>query len=416
MRIYENPKKLSENREDQRSYYIPYDSLEKALIGDRSKSEFYHLLNGNWNFKYYERDIDVPDVIDSWDTIPVPSCWQLFGYDKPGYTNVNYPIPVDPPYVPDENPCGVYKTTFNINENWNERKTYIVFEGVSSCVFVYVNGKYVGYSQGSRLQAEFDITNYVKQGENELVCKVLKWCMGSYLEDQDCFRLNGIFRDVYLLSREQNHIKDIDIGADCKNIYVSHNDYEIYDMDKNIADLSNPVLWNAENPYLYTVIVKGKTEFIPIKVGMREIKISKNNELLINGVSVKLKGVNHHDTHPAKGYTMSDDDLRYDLERMKELNINTIRMSHYPPTPEFLNMCDELGFYVVDETDLEMHGFVTRNTSVGWDDVENKEEWLHSLWTSGKRRLLKEQSEWLNVTKTTLQYLCGQPETKAVMV
>ena len=379
MRFYEDLSKISKNREAQRSYYIPYDSLEKALKGDRAESAFYNCLNGDWNFKFYERDIDVPEKIDSWDTIPVPSCWQLHGYERPIYTNVLYPYPVDPPYVPDENPCGVYMKKFDIDADWGKRQAYIVFEGVSPCVELYVNGEFVGYSQVSHMQAEFDITPFVKEGENELVAKVYKWCSGSYLEDQDFFRFNGIFRDVYLLSRESEHIKDIDITADCKNICVSCPDYEIYDMDGNIADLENPVLWNAENPYLYTVVVKGKTEFIPIKVGMREVSVSDKYELLINGTPVKLKGVNHHDTDAHKGYTMSDADLRLDLEKMKELNINTIRMSHYPPTPEFLNMCDEMGFYVIDEADLEMHGFAMRNTGCVWDDPERPDEWIHNL-------------------------------------
>ena len=379
MREYERLDKISENREAPRAYYIPYDSLEKALKGVREDSEFYCLLNGNWNFRYFESDYDVPDKIENWATIPVPSCWQLHGYDQIGYTNVNYPFPVDPPYVPDINPCGIYNTSFQIDSAWQNRKTYIVFEGVCSCVYLYINGEYVGYSQGSHLQAEFEISKYLKTGENQLTAKVLKWCSGSYLEDQDFFRFNGIFRDVYLLSREENHIKDIRVSADCKNITVSCPDYEIYDADNKIADLTNPVLWNAENPYLYTVVVKGKSEYIPIKVGMREIRLSDKLELLINGVSVKLKGVNHHDTDAYKGYVMSDENLKKDLLKMKELNINTVRMSHYPPTPEFLNMCDEIGFYVIDEADLETHGFVSRNTGYTWDDKACPEEWIHTM-------------------------------------
>ena len=379
MRAYERLDNISENREPQRAYYIPYDSLEKALKGEKRESKFYRLLNGDWNFKYFESEYDVPDEITEWDSIPVPSCWQLHGYDQIGYTNVNYPIPVDPPYVPDVNPCGIYRTSFEIADEWVPRKTYIVFEGVSSCVFLYVNGTYVGYSQGSHLQAEFDISAYVKAGKNELTAKVLKWCSGTYLEDQDFFRFSGIFRDVYLLSREENHIKDIKVSADCKAINVSCDNYEIYDADHNLANLNNPILWNAENPYLYTVVVKGTTEYIPIKVGMREIKISDKLELLINGVSVKLKGVNHHDTNAYRGYVMSEEELKTDLLKMKELNINTVRMSHYPPTPEFLTMCDEMGFYVIDETDLETHGFVSRNTGYRWDDKAVPEEWIHSM-------------------------------------
>lgn len=379
MREYERLDKISENRELQRAYYIPYDSLEKALSGKKEESKYYRLLNGDWNFKYYESEFDMPEKIENWETIPVPSCWQLFGYDKIGYTNVNYPFPVDPPYIPDMNPCGIYKRSFSLDSDWNNRQTYIVFEGVSSCIFLYVNGEFVGYSQGSHLQAEFEITKYVKVGENELTAKVLKWCSGSYLEDQDFFRFSGIFRDVYLLSREENHITDIDIKADCKTITSSCDNYEIYDSENKLANLTNPILWNAENPYLYTVVVKGTSEYIPIKVGMREITISDKLELLVNGVNVKLKGVNHHDTDAYKGYVMTEEDLRNDLVKMKELNINTVRMSHYPPTPDFLNMCDEMGFYVIDETDLEIHGFVSRNTGYRWDDKDKPDEWIHSM-------------------------------------
>ena len=360
MREYENFEKTSENREPQRAYYIPYATLEQALEGKKERSPYYKLLNGDWDFKYFARDIDVSETITEWEHIPVPSCWQLYGYGQIMYTNVNYPYPVDPPYVPDENPCGVYQTEFELSDDWLARQTYIVFEGVSSCLYLYINGHRVGFSQGSHLQAEFEISKYVRKGKNTLTAKVLTWCAGSYLEDQDFFRFSGIFRDVYLLSREENHIRDVFIRADSKTITVDAESYEIYDGKTMLESLEHPILWNAEKPHLYTVIVKGKTEFIPFKVGMRDIKISAENELLVNGAPVKLKGVNHHDTHPEKGYTMSEEDLKKDLLLMKQLNINTIRTSHYPPTPEFMNLCDELGFYVIDETDLETHGFSNR--------------------------------------------------------
>ena len=362
MREYENFAKTSENREPQRAYYIPYATLEQALEGKKENSPYYKTLNGDWDFKYFGRDIDVPETIIDWDSIPVPSCWQLYGYGQTMYTNVNYPYPVDLPYVPDENPCGVYQTEFELSDGWDARRTYVVFEGVSSCLYLFVNGRRVGCSQGSHLQAEFEITKYLNPGKNVLTAKVLTWCAGSYLEDQDFFRFSGIFRDVYLLSREENHIKDISIHADTTSITSDAERYEIYDGNTKLDAIDSPVLWNAEKPHLYTVVVKGETEFIPIRVGMREVKISAENELLINGVSVKLKGVNHHDTHSEKGYTMSLEDIRKDLTKMKELNINTIRTSHYPPTPEFLNLCDEMGFYVIDETDIETHGYVTRCT------------------------------------------------------
>ncbi len=296
----------------------------------------------------------------------------MHGYDKPWYTNLNYTMPVDPPYVPDDNPCGVYRTAFTLDAAWTARHTRVVFEGVCSCLVVYVNGQYVGMSQGSRLQAEFDLTPYVREGENTLIAKVLKWCAGSYLEDQDCFRLNGIFRDVYLLSREPDAIEDIEVKADTTTLTVSAPCYTVYDADGRVADLSNPILWNAEKPYLYTVVVKGKTEYIPIRVGFRDIRVGEQGQLLINGVSVLLKGVNHHDTHPETGYAMTDEFIRYELEQMKVLNVNCIRTSHYPPSPEFLNLCDEMGFYVMDECDIEIHGFCDRNGN--WKE-DRPEEW-----------------------------------------
>lgn len=371
MRHYENPKVIGENREKQRSYYIPYESLEKALAGKKSESAYYKLLNGEWNFNYYESEASATLTPKSWDKVKVPSCWQTTGYEKPYYTNVNYPFPADPPFVPDINPCGVYEREFTLSADWAKRQTYIVFEGVASFMYLYINGEYVGCTQGSHLQSEFNITAFCRNGKNTITAKVLKWCAGSYVEDQDFFRMNGIFRDVYLLSRAEGHVKDVEIKADTKKITVSAPDYEIFDAScKSLGQkVTSPILWNAEKPYLYTVIVKAAGEFIPFKIGMREIKTTKDG-LLINGQSVKLKGVNHHDTHYTDGWCETEEFLRFELLKMKELNINAIRTSHYPPTPEFLNMTDELGFYVVDETDNEAHGIGTRQTNpgTGYDD------------------------------------------------
>ena len=365
MRKYENLNNLSENREKERAYYIPYDTLEKALVGNKNESEFYFLLNGTWDFKYYERDDEYNGEIDKWDTIDVPSCWQMRGFEKPCYTNVKYPFPVDPPYVPDDNPMGVYRRKFDVNKVWEERETYIVFEGVSSCLELYINGQYVGFSSGSHLQSEFNITNYVNKGQNEITVLVRKWCAASYLEDQDFFRNSGIFRDVYLLSRSQSHLRDIRIDVDKTGIRCDKK-HTIYDAEGKIADMTNPILWNAEQPYLYTVIIEHEGEFIPQKVGLKEITIGENGEFLINGTAIKIKGVNHHDTHPTNGYTMSESDIDRDLFLMKKLNINAIRTSHYPPTPYFLEKCDELGFYVIDECDLESHGFSQRGNITGF--------------------------------------------------
>ena len=361
MREYENLEILHQNRENPRTHYIPFDTFEKAVKGDKNESEYYRLLNGVWDFKFYERDIDEDEKIEYTENIPVPSCWQCYGYEAPYYCNVTYPYPVDAPYVPDDNPMGVYHRNITIDEKWNSRRTYIVFEGVSSHLSLYVNGEFVGTSMGSHLPAEFELTKYLKIGENELTVKVRKWCFGSYLEDQDFFRYNGIFRDVYLLSRDNDRLWDIEIKADDKKIeYLGEGDAVILDAEGNEADLSNPVLWNAEKPYLYTVVINHGEEYISQKVGLRKIEVSPLGELLINGVAVKSKGINHHDTHPTHGYYETDEELERELKLMKSLNINTIRTSHYPPTPYFLQLCDQIGFYVVDETDIETHGFSLR--------------------------------------------------------
>lgn len=373
MRIYENPMKTSENREAARSYYIP---------GGRSE---YRLLNGEWRFAYFDRDVDVPETITEWKTIPVPSCWQLEGYDNPNYTNINYPYPCDPPYVPDDNPCGVYEREFELECVWG--RVYFVLEGVSSCAFVSVNGEYVGFTQGSHLQAEFDITDFAKEGTNTITVKVLKWCCGSYLEDQDFFRFNGIFRDCYLLQRPEDHICDIELIPDGTTIRV-HADkaaqIRIYKDEQLLAqteeevtdfshEVEDPVLWNAEKPFLYTVVLERNGEIIIQKTGLRTIEISDRYELLVNGVTVKLHGVNHHDTSKYRGWCQGEEELRKDLLLMKELNVNCVRTSHYPPTPRFLELCDELGFYVICETDIETHGFLRRlaNVQYGFDMDSN---------------------------------------------
>jgi len=380
MRKYENLNTLSENREKQRSYYIPRGG--------------HTCLNGIWNFKFYDCDFEEAYLKKEWCEIPVPSCWELMGYENPNYANVAYPHPVDPPYVPAKNPMGVYMRTFNISDT--SRDTYIVFEGASSCLELFVNDEYVGYTQGSHLQAEFDISKFIKKGENTVVAKVRKWCLGSYLEDQDFFRFHGIFRDVYLLSRPKDHIKDIHITT---NENIINIDFEgkaeiyLYDREKNLIDkkyaeknasftVENAIKWNAEKPYLYELIFEYEGEIISQKVGFVKYSIGKDYEFLVNGTEVKLKGVNHHDTHPEKGWVMSDEDILNDLKLMKKLNINTVRTSHYPPTPKFLEMCDEIGLYVMLETDLETHGIGNRRAGLGGYDCVENPEWLcaHPDW------------------------------------
>ncbi len=378
MRKYENLNSIQENRLSQRAYYIPEN--EGAYIP----------LNGIWNFEFFERDYDQkPSKIGE---IDVPSCWQCRGYERPYYTNVVYPHPVDPPYVSQDNPMGVYTRTFEINDL--QRRHYVVFEGVSSCVELYINEKYVGYSQGSRLQAEFDISDYVAIGENKICAKVRKWCSGSYLEDQDCFRYNGIFRDVYVLSRPEGHIRDIDVKTNDNIIdikYEGSGEISLFDGEGNLIErkassgtaefvVDNPIKWNSENPYLYELLFETNGEIIRQSVGFVEYGINERSAFTVNGVEVKLKGVNHHDTHPTNGYTMTDDELVNDLKLMKSLNINCIRTSHYPPHPKFLEHCNRMGFYVMVETDIEIHGFINRTAGgTGYDCLDGSDEWIGNL-------------------------------------
>lgn len=386
MRDYENPRITSKNREKERASFLPYSDLEEALLMGRDSSERVRLLNGVWNFKYFNRDIDVPQEITEWEEIEVPSNWQMKGYEAPYYTNVNYPYPVDPPYVPDDNPCGVYACTADIPDAWAGKRITILFEGVSSCFSLFVNGIAIGMSQGSHLPAEFDITKAVHPGKNRIQVNVLKWCAGSYLEDQDFFRLSGIFRDVFLISREPDGIRDVEIQTTLDTITVLFDgkaECFLYDgttlLDSAEGEaavrfaVKEPKLWTAETPFLYTVVLKRGEEYLSQKTGMRTLKQAENGALLLNGSPIKLKGINHHDTHPEKGYCLSREDIRRDLLLMKQLNINTIRTSHYPPTPFFLELCDELGFYVIDEADVELHGFVQRRLPLSYENYH--EEW-----------------------------------------
>lgn len=381
-RFYEDPQKTSENRLSQRAYYIP-----------EGKSE-YRLLNGDWRFAWFARDYEIPKEITRWDSIPVPSCWQLYGYENPNYSNLNYPYPCDPPYAPDENPCGVYERDFTLQSLWG--RVYFVLEGVATCGVVYVNGAYVGFTQGSHLQAEFDITDYVQEGENILRVMVYKWCCGSYLEDQDCFRMNGIFRDCYLLQRPEAHIRDFSVTTSGNTICVQPDqpaDITLYDPNGQLIErmeqtscgefsVSSPCYWNAEQPVLYTVRLERDGEILSQKIGLRSIAVSPRAELLINGMPVKLRGVNHHDTDPHTGWCQTKEQLRQDLLLMKELNINCVRTSHYPPTPAFLELCDELGFYVILETDIETHGFCRRFANASGEYDSQCSEWpcTNPLW------------------------------------
>ena len=378
MRNYENPMNTSENRLPPRSFYIPSGVSE------------YNLLNGEWDFAYFERDIDVPEKIEKWEKIPVPSCWQLHGYDNPNYTNINYPYPCDPPFVPDDNPCGIYRREFEVKKKWG--RVYFVLEGVSSCAYLYINDTYVGFTQGSHLQAEFDITDFIRVGKNSVCIKVLKWCCGSYLEDQDFFRMNGIFRDVYTLQRPKGHIRDIEIIPNINqfNIKVDQSAVlKIFEGERELISTQihgeycfapkNPIIWNAEKPFLYDIVLMRDGEKIHLKSGLRSIEIGSEYELLINGVSVKLHGINRHDTSKYRGWCQTEEEMRRDLELMKSLNINCVRTSHYPPPPQFMQLCDLMGFYVICETDIETHGFLRRKPNVQYYFDMESGDWPATL-------------------------------------
>lgn len=366
MEKYNNLTIVSENREPQRAYYIPFTDKASAIEKRGVESDLYTSLNGEWNFKYFECPLDLPDSvsdIEYSETLPVPSCWECYGYGQIHYTNINYPFQYDPPYTHSMNPVGVYNREITLDKI---DSLYMVFEGVSSYFELYVNGEYVGLSRGSHMQSEFDITKYAKPGKNTITVSVYTFNVESYLESQDFFRFHGIFRDVYLLNRPQNHIRDIYIKTDIENgikteiTFIGEEmPYEVtlYSPDgKEIENTENPLLWSAEKPNLYGVLISCNGEFIYKKVGFRTIATSDIGQLLINGVSIKLKGVNRHDSHPKYGYCTTYEDMENDILLMKQHNINCIRTAHYPNHPEFLELCDKYGMYVIDECDQETHG------------------------------------------------------------
>ena len=407
-RHYENLHLLHENTMPHRAYYIPSSKPQIDLTQEREKSDRFFLLNGNWKFRYYDSIYDVKEefFMEGFDTsrfneIPVPGCFQNYGYDKHQYTNTRYPFPMDPPYVPAENPCGAYVHHFVYKREDEAPRAYLNFEGVDSCFYVWLNGSYVGYSQVSHGTSEFDVTGVIREGDNTLSVLVLKWCDGSYLEDQDKFRMTGIFRDVYLLKRPEEGIFDYFLTTTVGNnqahiqaaitfsgkeipvkVTVTDRDgnavasKEGYPVDGKIAfDIENPVLWNAEKPYLYTAIFETGQEVIVDRLGIREIAI-RDGVVYLNGEKIKFHGVNRHDSDPVTGFTISLDQMKRDLRLMKEHNVNAIRTSHYPNAPQFYQLCDEYGFYVIDEADNESHGtgyiYMANRTTEVWRDRWNR--------------------------------------------
>ena len=385
-RYYENLSVLHENTMPARAYYIPASKRMDNLVEHREESDRMQLLNGTWKFQYFNSIYDIQDSFfeknydtENFDEIQVPSVWQMAGYDTHQYTNIRYPFPFDPPYVPQDIPCGAYVHTFEYSRDENAPKSFLNFEGVDSCFYVWINGSYIGYSQVSHMTSEFDVTDVLQDGTNTVAVLVMKWCDGSYLEDQDKFRMSGIFRDVYILKRPKQAISDYHIKTRIEDMlakveiemkFYSPLNVKISIEDRNgavvalgsiaeegtaVLEIASPELWNTENPYLYKLILETENEVIVDHIALRKIEI-KDQVIYLNGQKIKFRGVNRHDSDPVTGFTINPEQITTDLTLMKQHNFNAIRSSHYPNAPFFYEMCDKYGFMVIDEADIEAHG------------------------------------------------------------
>ncbi|MCU6766111.1 glycoside hydrolase family 2 TIM barrel-domain containing protein [Blautia ammoniilytica] len=385
-RYYENLSVLHENTMPARAYYIPASKRMDNLVEHREESDRMQLLNGTWKFQYFNSIYDIQDSFfeknydtENFDEIQVPSVWQMAGYDTHQYTNIRYPFPFDPPYVPQDIPCGVYVHNFEYSRDEKASKAFLNFEGVDSCFYVWINGSYIGYSQVSHMTSEFDVTDVLQDGTNTVAVLVMKWCDGSYLEDQDKFRMSGIFRDVYILKRPKQAISDYHIKTRIEDMlakveiemkFYSPLNVKISIEDRNgavvalgsiaeegtaVLEIASPELWNTENPYLYKLILETENEVIVEHIALRKIEI-KDQIIYLNGQKIKFRGVNRHDSDPVTGFTISLEQITTDLTLMKQHNFNAIRSSHYPNAPFFYEMCDKYGFMVIDEADIEAHG------------------------------------------------------------
>ncbi|MGL5102379.1 MAG: beta-galactosidase subunit alpha [Plesiomonas sp.] len=406
MNNWENFRHLHENRISPRAYFFSYDSVTQAQTFQRELSSRFMLLSGQWTFSYFTHPLLVPDSfysrrMDDWGQITVPNMWQMEGHGDLQYTDEGFPFPIDVPFVPTNNPTGAYQRSFTLGEQWNNKQTLIKFDGVETYFEVYINGHYAGFSKGSRLTAEFDISRYVQQGENLLSVRVMQWADSTYIEDQDMWWTAGIFRDVYLVGKDPVHVQDFMVRTDFAADYQSATlscavtlenltdqpetdyilEYALHDNGQplmqgtcdnfsianhtqvNFAlDVVNPVQWNAENPYLYQLFITLKTrsgkviEVIPQRVGFRDIKV-RDGLFYINNQYVMLHGVNRHDNDHLKGRAVGMDRVEKDLILMKQHNINSVRTAHYPNDPRFYELCDIYGLFVMAETDVETHGF-----------------------------------------------------------
>jgi beta-galactosidase/beta-glucuronidase len=410
MNDWENPQLTNRNRLPSRAYAFPYPDEASALTFERGATPWVRLLNGNWKFHYAQTPREAPEAFfdpgfdaGAWDDLTVPSCWQMHGYGRPHYTNVQFPFPVDPPRVPTENPTGSYRREFFVPEAWSDRRVFLRFEGVDSAFHVWVNGEEVGFSKGSRIPAEFYIGNLVRPGVNTIAVRVYQWSDGSYCEDQDMWWLSGIFRDVYLIAVPPAHVWDVRVrteldasytdallrlrvnirncdmqpvnglrltatllDGECRIAEAESDEVSVGEADGVFVEMempvANPRKWSAETPYLYTLLVTLKDgsgnviEVTPIRVGFRNVEI-KGEVFLVNGVPVKLKGVNRHEHHPDLGRAVPLETMREDILLMKRHNINAVRTSHYCDDPRWYDLCDYYGIYLIDECDLETHGF-----------------------------------------------------------
>ncbi len=404
---------LHHGTEKPRAYFIPYDSLDDALSGNRNTSYYLtNLCGDDWSFKFFDSFEDLEDKYLDADydyselpLVEVPGCIQLYKnlhHDTPLYSNLLYPFPTDPPHVPEENPCSVFIKEFELSDDLLQRENIITFEGVSSCFYLLVNGEFAGYSQISHSTSEFNISKHLHSGKNRLTVVVVKWCDGSYLEDQDYFRFSGIFREVYILSRSKTHLKDIyirqsfnedysdatlsiecDLQGESEILYglASPKGDLIANGESNTTsfniEIENPYMWNDETPYVYHLFITVDDEIIPFQIALKEAKIV-DKKLLINNKAVKLRGINRHDS-TLNGYVVTVDDMKKDLLLLKRANVNCIRTSHYPNDPRFYDLAEALGFYFVNEADIETHG-MGFNTDADWD------------WT--RWSLLSEIPEW----------------------
>ena len=404
-RLYEDLSVLHQNTMPDRAYYIPSSARGDRLARHRESSDRLQMLSGcEWRFAWYPSIHDLQDHFylpdyepgKWWKKEMVPFSWQMRGYDSPQYSNNRYPFPFDPPYVPQDNPCGAYLHHFEWHKNPKAPCAFLNFEGVDSCFYVWLNGTYVGYSQISHHTSEFDVTELLQEGDNLLAVLVLKWCDGSYLEDQDKFRFSGIFRDVYLLHRPADRIEDFVIQTDLSDDYLRADLKIRFFFSRNPLPVSltlispdgsgilyqetlqpspeenrdeksglrtesvtipvdRPLLWNAENPLLYTLVIDTKKEVITEKAGFRKVEV-KDLVLTLNGSPITFRGINRHESDPVTGAVCSPDQALKDLRMIKANNFNAVRTSHYPNSPWFYQLCDELGLYVVDEADNESHG------------------------------------------------------------